>query len=102
MLGRGAITRAATEASIGKTWYLPASVTNFSRSSLTLLRVRCGDVVGLIEVLAQIIQLKHLVVSADQGSRPRRPPTARGSPSCSAASRHHRARTVPSFRKYCV
>ena len=38
MFGRGATMRAATEASIGKTWYFLASAMNISRISLTF----CG------------------------------------------------------------
>ena len=62
--------RAATEASSGKTWYFLASALQY----LHLLGVLGGNVLGLAEVLVQVIELEYLVVERIRVCRPERLP----------------------------
>ena len=55
MFGRGAMMRAATDASSGKTWYFFASAMNISFSSLTF----CGCLAARSSVwLKSVVRLK--------------------------------------------
>ena len=62
MFGRGAMTRAATDASSGKTWYLFASATNFSRSSLTFSGYFAATFSLWLKSVFQVVEIEHLVV----------------------------------------